>query len=118
MLMSLVVYAPVALAQADLDCSYFPSQKAAQQELRRDPSDPNGLDADSDGIACENNPAPFDRRPVGGGKPPERTMLGSGGNLPLPDTGGPALIPLAAAVLGAALLGLGLLRRLGGYSGY
>jgi hypothetical protein len=37
----------------DLDCANFATQQGAQAELERDPSDPNGLDADNDGIACE-----------------------------------------------------------------
>ena len=32
--------------------------------MRADPSDPNGLDGDNDGEACESNPAPYDRVPV------------------------------------------------------
>jgi hypothetical protein len=45
-----------ALAQTDdLDCADFPSQEAAQAEYNRDPSDPNGLDADDDGEACEDS---------------------------------------------------------------
>jgi hypothetical protein len=42
----------------------LPDQAAAQANLRANPSDPNGLDADRDGIACENNAVPFDRTPV------------------------------------------------------
>jgi LPXTG-motif cell wall-anchored protein len=62
---ALVVVAPAALAQAgDQDCSDFDSQAEAQAHLRANPSDPDGLDADSDGIACENLEAPFDRTPV------------------------------------------------------
>src|SRR5215210_8493045 len=46
-----------ALAQADqYDCASFGSQASAQVELDRDPSDPNNLDADSNGIACDNYP--------------------------------------------------------------
>ena len=37
----------------DLDCADFATQEEAQAELERDPTDPNGLDADDDGIACE-----------------------------------------------------------------
>jgi hypothetical protein len=48
----------------DLECPDFPSQAAAQAELRRDPGDPHRLDTDNDGIACESNRAPFDRVPV------------------------------------------------------
>jgi LPXTG-motif cell wall-anchored protein len=81
---ALVVAAPGALAQAgDQDCSDFPSQAAAQRHLRADPSDPDGLDADSDGIACESNPAPFDRTPVvaAGGSTSSGLTAGAGGTL-------------------------------------
>jgi hypothetical protein len=37
----------------DLDCADFATQEEAQAVLERDPSDPNRLDADNDGIACE-----------------------------------------------------------------
>jgi hypothetical protein len=40
----------------DLDCPDFTSQEEAQSVLDADSSDPNGLDADSDGIACESLP--------------------------------------------------------------
>lgn len=46
--------------------SFAPAQ--SQAVLRADPSDPNRLDADYDGIACENNRVPRDLDPV------ERTM--------------------------------------------
>jgi hypothetical protein len=42
------------------NCPNFASQAQAQAVLRADPSDPNGLDADKDGIACERNPGPKD----------------------------------------------------------
>src|SRR5215210_8094530 len=46
-----------ALAQADqYDCASFGSQESAQVELDSDPSDPNNLDADGNGIACDNYP--------------------------------------------------------------
>ena len=41
----------------DLNCSDFGSQEEAQTALGADPSDPNGLDADSDGEACESLPS-------------------------------------------------------------
>jgi hypothetical protein len=57
--------APPAPVTGDVyNCSDFPSQAAAQAELRRNPSDPSRLDADDDGVACESNRAPFDRTPV------------------------------------------------------
>jgi excalibur calcium-binding domain-containing protein len=46
------------------NCADFASQADAQAVLRADPNDPNRLDGDKDGIACESNPAPFDRSPV------------------------------------------------------
>lgn len=54
---------------ADLDCADFATQAEAQATYDADPSDPNGLDADSDGIACEEN--------AGGGRPGDRTGLGT-----------------------------------------
>lgn len=43
-----------ALAQTDqYDCASFGSQESAQAELERDLSDPNNLDPDANGIACE-----------------------------------------------------------------
>lgn len=47
---------------ADKDCSDFASQKAAQIFFLKaggPSSDPHGLDAEGDGIACESNPAPY-----------------------------------------------------------
>jgi len=49
-----------AVTAGDKNCSDFPSQAAAQAELRARPSDPYGLDRDKDGIACESNRAPKD----------------------------------------------------------
>ena len=46
------------------NCPDFASQAQAQAVLRADPRDPNRLDADNDGIACESNRDPKDRIPV------------------------------------------------------
>lgn len=46
------------------NCADFASQANAQAVLRADPADPNRLDADRDGIACESNRAPKDLVPV------------------------------------------------------
>ncbi|MFN8522495.1 MAG: excalibur calcium-binding domain-containing protein [Chloroflexota bacterium] len=46
------------------NCATFTSQADAQAVLRADPSDPNRLDPDKDGVACESLPAPTDRNPV------------------------------------------------------
>jgi hypothetical protein len=55
---------PRARRGGDLDCSDFPSQAAAQAELRAHPSDPHRLDRNRDGIACEKNPPPRDTVPI------------------------------------------------------
>ncbi|MET9907724.1 excalibur calcium-binding domain-containing protein [Streptomyces sp. NPDC006476] len=55
----LVTTGPTAVAahaQNNLNCSDFATQEDAQAEFNRDPSDPNRLDADNDGIACEDLP--------------------------------------------------------------
>src|SRR5215207_2284986 len=49
----MLVFAPAALAQ-DVDCPEL-SYEEAQAILASDPSDPNRLDADNDGEACEQN---------------------------------------------------------------
>lgn len=41
----------------ELNCDDFATQEEAQAELDADPSDPHGLDADADGIACESLPS-------------------------------------------------------------
>jgi hypothetical protein len=46
-----------AVAQADqYDCPSFGSQESAQVELDSDPSDPNNLDSDGNGRACDDYP--------------------------------------------------------------
>lgn len=44
----------------DLDCIDFPTQKAAQAHLKDNPSDPNKLDMDKDGVACQIVPVPYE----------------------------------------------------------
>lgn len=72
----LLSFAPQVHAQDDFDpgayidqgdaynCNAFDNQSQAQAVLRADPTDPNRLDADRDGIACESNRAPKDLDPV------------------------------------------------------
>ena len=57
-MLTMLILAPTALAQdgADLDCSDFATQQEAQAVFNQDPSDPNNLDADDDGMACETLP--------------------------------------------------------------
>jgi hypothetical protein len=108
-----------AVAQADqYDCASFGSQESAQVELDSDPSDPNNLDSDGNGIACDNYPygtsgnaaasapAPITPAPSSNSSPspkpkplPEsRNLFASGGptNGPVPlmaDGGCPAEFP-------------------------
>ncbi len=49
----LFVFTTTTSAQ-DIDCPGL-SFERAQEILAENPSDPNGLDRDNDGIACENN---------------------------------------------------------------
>jgi len=57
---------PGPASAADLDCADFSSQAEAQENLL--PGDPYGLDGDSDGIACEDNPCPCGSATAGGGE--------------------------------------------------
>ncbi|MBE1581004.1 excalibur calcium-binding domain-containing protein [Amycolatopsis roodepoortensis] len=82
----------------DKDCADFPSQAAAQAELKKNPRDPHKLDADHDGYACESRfgePAKSGQvkvKPVGG-------VATGGGEA----NGGPMEVA-AVALTGAALL--------------
>jgi hypothetical protein len=87
-------FVPTASAQDTLNCDSFASQADAQEELRRDPSDPNGLDGPVGegstgipGVACEDNPPPTDLVPVpgydGGGTTTEPTTTGPVGEPPV-----------------------------------
>lgn len=51
---SALLTGPAVAASGDLDCPDFTTQSQAQVEYDRDPSDPNRLDDDGDGIACES----------------------------------------------------------------
>jgi hypothetical protein len=60
------VAAPKASAhRRDYDCADFATQAEAEEYLL--PGDPYNLDADGDGIACEDNPCPCSYTPGGGG---------------------------------------------------
>jgi len=52
----------------DLDCSDFATQPEAQAVFNQDLNDPNNLDADNDGIACEalSGGMAEDNTPLGG----------------------------------------------------
>ena len=49
-----MVFAPMALAQTDLDCPDL-SEAEEQAVFNADRSDPNGLDANDNGIPCEDD---------------------------------------------------------------
>ncbi len=117
----------------ELDCADFATQDEAQAELENDPSDPNGLDADNDGIPCEEllpgggpnegpvGPNPEGTTPVGDQYTPKAppgpvdnpkgVMPGTGAKK-VPNTGGPPIVLGALVLLGAAVVvGRGVLKR-------
>ncbi|HEX2158448.1 MAG TPA: excalibur calcium-binding domain-containing protein [Actinomycetes bacterium] len=112
----LALWATPASAQDDQNCADFPSQAAAQAHLRQDPSDPDRLDADDDGLACENylnypEGSARDETPVG-------TATGGGdtggGNGDLPFTGpNDTLLPAGTVLLALGLLAVAATRYRG-----
>jgi len=105
----------------DLDCVDFSTHGAAQRELAKDRADPNNLDADDDGIACENlisegreGPTPVGRQyaPEGDVGNPKDVIPGTGVRRVPPTGGPPYLAVVALMLLGAALIaGRGVFRR-------
>lgn len=97
---SLLLALPAA-AQADLDCDDFDSQAEAQAVYDADPSDPNDLDRDDDGQACED----FDGYSGAGVTTPNRIDTGGGGTA---DTGSslPGVALAAAVCVGVAAAAL------------
>lgn len=62
---ALLLATPFVPAKSDgYTCKDFPSQAAAQKYLRFYPDDPSVLDPNKTGIACPENPAPYDMTPV------------------------------------------------------
>ncbi|MFK5634946.1 MULTISPECIES: excalibur calcium-binding domain-containing protein [unclassified Ornithinimicrobium] len=77
---------------ADLDCADFASQAAAQAHYMANPTDPDGLDADDDGVACENYSSYSD---TARNEVPLGTVVDNGGDddddqVPTPPQGGVA----------------------------
>lgn len=109
---ALALPAAPAFAQDDLNCDDFPSQAAAQVELRRDPSDPNRLDEDDDFIACENfreypEGSARDETPARPTVPETRTAQTATVRVPnRVDTGAGGSATPAAVPAGAAAAGL------------
>jgi hypothetical protein len=166
----LTLAASPAMAQSGADggfnCVDFPDQESAQLFLDSDPSDPEGLDADGDGLACEGELPSSGVDPIDGTESFIVTTAQTGNNCPepfvsnfdpndpataetftciapgdvevaptevvaeeqyvedapvveapsetmtpLPDTSGPPLFPMAALLIGAGVVGIGLMRR-------
>jgi hypothetical protein len=93
---------PAAAQSNQYDCASFGSQQSAQAELERDPSDPNDLDPDGNGRACDDydyststttqsSPSPSTASPSSSSPSPkprplgDRNLLNAGG-----PTNGPA----------------------------
>jgi len=112
----------------DLNCADFTTQRAAQREFAKDRTDPNNLDADNDGRACEeligegrdgNTPVRDQyasktlppSTPPGDISNPRDVMPGTSVRR-VPNTGGPSIAVGAIVLLSAALIaGQGVLRR-------
>jgi hypothetical protein len=56
MTLAVTILMPGAAQAQDRNCSDFSTQPEAQAVLNQDRSDPNNLDGDNDGIACEDLP--------------------------------------------------------------
>jgi hypothetical protein len=97
----------------DLDCADFASQAEAQAELNRDPSDPNRLDADNDGKACEDYPYDGNSGPANDQYSNAPPPVVPNTTSQMPNTGGPPYLAFGAVLLlGAAVVaGRGVLRR-------
>ncbi|MEQ0561445.1 calcium-binding protein [Amycolatopsis sp. NEAU-NG30] len=109
---------------ADVDCPDFEYQEDAQAVLDATPGDPNHLDADNDGIACDSLPrrpqhnaaTPTSERPATTPKTTARKAA-SGGQVKIKPVGGvatgggepdaevPGFLLVAGAVLAASASG-------------
>jgi micrococcal nuclease len=106
----------------DLDCADFATHGEAQRELAKDRTDPNNLDADDDGRACEDligegreedPPSVRDQYAREGDVGNPKDVIPGTGVRRVPPTGGPPYLTVGALVLlGVALIaGRGVLRR-------
>jgi Excalibur calcium-binding domain len=108
----------------DLNCADFATQRAAQREYAKDRTDPNNLDADNDGRACEEltGEGRDGQTPVGRQYEPKtlpgpvdrpKGVIPRTGVRRVPPTGGPPYLFIGTlALLGVALIaGRGVLRR-------
>jgi hypothetical protein len=116
-----LLLASVAMAQDRYNCGDFDSQKDAQRVLNRDPSDPNNLDADNDGMACDAYDYGDDggSGPVGDQYSPNTPVNNPDAVVPnttartIPNTGGPPYLAVGAMLLlgVAVVMGRGVLRN-------
>src|SRR5687768_5342098 len=83
-------------AQDEIDCSDFASLPEAQTALDADPADPNELDSDGDGIACESL-TDWGEVDSGGGDEPTPTEAAASTTADLPE-GIPAGVEQARVV--------------------
>jgi LPXTG-motif cell wall-anchored protein len=83
-----MLLASPAMAQSGADggfnCVDFPDQESAQLFLDSDPSDPEGLDADGDGLACEDELPSSGVDPIDGTESFIVTTAQTGNNCPEP----------------------------------
>jgi hypothetical protein len=78
-----------ALAQEDqYDCASFGSQESAQATYDADPTDPNNLDADDDGQACEDYDYGVEGESPTASPRPERDPAGEPRRERMPESGG------------------------------
>ena len=108
----LIATAQLASA-AGHNCPDYDYQEDAQEVLDADPSDPNDLDRDNDGIACEDLPSrPANGDGNGNGDDDgDDTALPATGQGPSAATGTPATWVFGLAALGAVLLASALALR-------
>jgi micrococcal nuclease len=107
--------------EGDLDCADFATHTEAQRQYAKDRTDPNNLDADDDGTACEEligegrEDPPSVRNqyaPEGDVGNPKDVIPGTGVRRVPPTGGPPYLVVGTLALLGVALIaGRGVLRR-------
>jgi len=105
----LVATGPAAVeahAQTDRDCRDFAFQEDAQAQFNRDRSDPFRLDADNDGIACEDLPHRAVTTATPGAVVPT-ALPQRGVNAGVGGSTGPAGFEVAGGV-GLTVVGLGL----------
>lgn len=113
---------PGSAQDGDRDCvpADFASQAEAQAYYRANPSDPDDLDRDDDGLACEDETfgdgSPRDEQPVAisavassdAAAPTGGTSTGFGGMADeLDPDSGPNRLPLVGGVVALAAVGIG-----------